>query len=116
MATMEQIKRGMMSFVDEEILAKMPMGLKKVALATGFSLAIENADKTLRKNIDHPIIKMLGVIDGDTIDIDQVASVMTRYISDEGFKQNVSLMGISFGDMVFRKSDVENIRSRILNA
>lgn len=107
MATMEQIKRGMMSYVDDEILAKMSMGMKKVVLATGFTLAIENADKTLRKNIDHPIIKMLGVVDGDVIDIDQVASVMTRYIPD---------VGISFWNMVFRKSDVENIRSRILNA
>jgi hypothetical protein len=116
MATIEQIKRGLATFVDKEMLAKMQIGsFQRVMIGTGIGLALSNLDKTLR--FDNPIISMLGVVNEDgTINIDSVASELKKNIPDEGMRFDLDILGIKLGSIVFHKNDVEILRTNITSA
>ena len=116
MATIEQIKRGIATFVDNEMLAKMQIGsFQRVMIGTGIGLALSNLDKTLR--FDNPIISMLGVVNEDgTINIDSVASELKKNIPDEGMRFDLDILGIKLGSIVFHKNDVEILRTNIASA
>jgi hypothetical protein len=116
MATIDQIKRGLATFVDKEMLAKMQIGsFQRVMIGTGIGLALSNLDKTLR--FDNPIISMLGVVNEDgTINIDSVASELKKNIPDEGMRFDLDILGIKLGSIVFHKNDVEILRTNITSA
>ena len=116
MVTLEQIKKGLANFADTEILAKMQMGsLQRVALGAGVGLALSNLEKTI--HLDSPAIAMLGVVNEDgTIDIDKVASELKKNFPDEGMRFEIDFLGFKFGTMVLRKSDIETLRTYIVNA
>lgn len=116
MATIEQIKRGLATFVDKEMLAKMQIGsFQRVMIGTGIGLALSNLDKTLR--FDNPIISMLGVVNEDgTINIDSVASELKKNIPDEGMRFDLDILGIKLGSVLFHRADAESLRTYIVNA
>jgi hypothetical protein len=116
MATIEQIKRGLATFVDKEMLAKMQIGsFQRVMIGTGIGLALSNLDKTLR--LDNPVVSMFGIVNEDgTVNVDAVASELKKNIPDEGMRFDIDILGIKLGSLLFHKNDVELLRTSIVNA
>lgn len=70
METVEQVKRGIANFIDAEVVPVMPKW-KGITLAVGASLMIDGkADELL----NHPLVKMMGVVDGNAVDVDKLYS------------------------------------------
>jgi hypothetical protein len=116
MATIEQIKRGLATFVNKEMLAKMQIGsFQRVMIGTGIGLALSNLDKTLR--LDNPVVSMFGIVNEDgTVNVDAVASELKKNIPDEGMRFDIDILGIKLGSLLFHKNDVELLRTSIVNA
>lgn len=68
MENIEKVKRGIAMFVDNEVAPVMPKW-KGIAFAAGAALIIEANANTL---INHPMISMLGVVEGDNVDVDKL--------------------------------------------
>lgn len=72
MVSMDQVKRGVANFIDGEVVPIMPRW-KGVLLSTGAALMIEGKASEL---VHHPLVQMMGVVDGDSVDIDKLYSTM----------------------------------------
>lgn len=70
MESVDQVKRGIANFIDAEVVPVMPKW-KGIALAVGASLMIEGKTDEL---LNHPLVKMMGVVNGDKIDVDKLYS------------------------------------------
>ena len=118
MATIDQVTRGVAAFADAELLNKLPAGgVKKFGIGMVMTLAIANMDKIVRTGMQHPMASLLGIGSADgTINLDAVAEAAKKNIGDEGLKVNLSLLGFTFGDVTFHRSDVDTLRSYIMNA
>ena len=72
MATMTQVKTGLVRFVDNDILPHLPTG-KKVALGIYVALAANNLEAKAMQYIHHPAVSVLEVVDSNgNVDIDKV--------------------------------------------
>lgn len=70
MESIDQVKRGIANFIDAEVVPVMPKW-KGIALAVGASLMIEGKTDEI---LNHPLVKMMGVVNGDKIDVDKLYS------------------------------------------
>lgn len=118
MANIDQIKRGLAAYADEEILNKLPVGgVKKFGIGTVLTLFIDNLDRTMAAGLQHPLAGMLGIKNADdTINVNALSEALKKNMGDEGVKVNLALIGFSFGDMTFHRSDVDALRNYIMNA
>lgn len=118
MVNIDQVKRGIAAYADTEIMSKIPGGgLKKIGIGTMLTLFINNLDKTLDSSAGAPMLGMLGIKNADgSVNIDAIAEAMKKNIDDSGAKINLAFWGIPIGDMTFHRSDVDALRTYILNA
>lgn len=72
MESIDQVKRGIANFVDSEVAPIMPRW-KGVLLSAGAALMIEGKSNEL---IKHPMVQLMGVIDGDMVDVDKLYSTI----------------------------------------
>lgn len=72
MENIEKVKRGIATFVDNEIAPILPKW-KGIAFAAGAALMLEAKANVL---MNHPFITMLGVVDGDNVDVDKIYSAI----------------------------------------
>lgn len=72
MATMTQVKTGLVRFVDSDILPHLS-GAKKIGLGIYVALAANNLEARVYQHVNHPAVSMLDVIDANgNVDIDKV--------------------------------------------
>lgn len=72
MVTMDQIKRGIGRYVDEEIAPKLT-GVKRYGVQVYTGLALQSAEKAMEEIMQHPAIRMLGLMDDNhRFDIDRL--------------------------------------------
>lgn len=72
MENIEQVKRGLANFVDNEVAPIMPRW-KGVLLSAGAALMIEGKTGEI---LNHPMVQMLGVVNGDMVDTDRLYSAI----------------------------------------
>lgn len=118
MVNIGQIKRGLASFVDAEILPAIPAGtLKRTLIGAGVGLYLANLEKTLSGLSDNALVAALGIIDeAGNVDIDKLAEELKRNMAPEGLKINLDVMGFHLGDMTLHQSDIESLRVHIVNS
>ena len=118
MVTIGQIKKGLASFVDAEILTKIPAGtLKRTLIGAGAGLYLANLEKTLSGASQSALVAGLGVADEHgNVDIDRLAEELRRNMPPEGVKINLDVMGVHLGDMTLHQSDIDTLRHHITSA
>lgn len=115
MATIAQIERGAVNFIDGEIAPKIPVNvpngqLKKIAAVAGAAYAVRNG---LRKAVSNPALAAIGAVDENgNIDVAGMAEAVTAQIPDSGFKVTVPILG----DLTFFREDVERLKTYIEEA
>ena len=112
MVSIQQVKRGIAAFIDNEIMPGIPNGAKKILIGTYISLALKNLDK----GIGAPAIAFLGIAENGNVDIDTVIEQMKNNIPLEGMKVDLTVMGMNFGDIKFHKDDADRLKNYILNS
>ena len=118
MVNMNQFRRGITAYADNEILNKLPAtGLKKLGFGTAITLFVANVDRIIAEYSKSPIMGLLGVMDTDgTVNIDALAEALKKNMGDSGEHVEVNAFGVHLGDITLHRADVDTLRSYILNA
>lgn len=115
MATIQQIEKGAVRYIDTvmapEIPTNIPNGqLKKIAAISGVVYAIRKGLQRLNAN---PALSTIGAIDGNgNIDVEGMAEIFRQQIPNDGFKMAVPILG----DLTFYTEDIDKILQYIKEA
>ena len=106
MVTIEQVKAGVLKYVETDMLPKI-MGWKKIALGAYVALASENFTEMTRQYWNHPAVAVLNVFDATgNADIDKVYNAMYPMMAN-GEKITIPIPVV--GDYTADRSDLEKI-------
>lgn len=113
MVSINQVELGLAAYLDAEVLPKLPMTgqydpLKKVVVATGAMYTVKRGRNLLVRY--EPLLSSIGLINGDSVDIEGVREELRGQIPAEGLAVNVPLLG----ELRFYKADIDTIYSYIM--
>lgn len=114
MVNIAKVQKGIASFLDNEMMSKLPDGgLQKVIVGVMSALIIRKGDTAIDMLKANPIAIGLGVFDGNgDMDLDLLKDVIKENIPDTGLKINLPIVG---GMTVF-KEDIDSLHRHIVNA
>lgn len=113
MATITQIERGAVRFIDNEIAPKIPTNIpngqiKKLAVVAGAVYAVKHG---LEKLAAHPALSAIGAVDENgNVDVDGIVEIAREQIPEKGLKVTVPILG----DLTFFPEDMERLRTYIM--
>ena len=111
MVTIEQVKNGLMKYIDTEILPHTN-GAKRFAVGVFSALAAQNAETALMKYRENPAITMLGVVDeNNNVDIDKIYSAAISAMPDR-LSLDIPLVGV----FTIGKADLDQMLDLIKGA
>lgn len=118
MATIEQVRRGFASYIDNEIIAVIPGGtMRKVVIGAAATMLAANMERMLANATNNPTIQALGIVAEDgTVNVDALADALRRNMTDEGVKVAPDIMGFRLGEMTFKRQDIDRLREYIVNS
>lgn len=105
MATIQQVKNGLVKYIDNDMLPHLS-GFKKIGLGIYTALAAENVANIVMKYKDHPAISVLGIIDGSNVDVDKLYNAVYPMFNN-GQKQIIDIPVI--GEYVVDSTDIEKL-------
>lgn len=106
MVSLEQMKNGLMRYIDNDMLPKLT-GMKKIGLGIYAALAGKNLVSIVQQYANHPAIAMLGVMDDShNIDLDKLYEAAIHAFAD-GDKITLSIPMI--GDYTIDHTDVDKL-------
>lgn len=91
MENIEKVKRGIATFIDNEVAPIMPRW-KGIAFSAGAALTLEARSNDL---MHHPMIAMMGVVDGDNVDVDKMYNALK--IKAQG-KWPIEILGLKMSE------------------
>ncbi len=112
MATIEQIERGAVKFIDAELAPKIPVNipngqLKKIAAVAGAVYAVKHG---LEKLVGNPALAAIGAVDADgNVDLEGIAAIAEEQIPEKGFQVTVPILG----DLTFFREDLGRLLAYI---
>lgn len=108
----KRVIQGVVNYIDDEIVSKFNGSWKAWALggmAAIFAARAETAFAALR---DNPALKALGLIDGETVDIDTIYAELLR----QAQKGTATVELPIIGAVTFSAADVESVYRHIKDA
>lgn len=112
MVKLESVKRGIASYLDSELIPQINNPLGKFGAGVVISLSLTNLGNVAKNSVHNPIVSMIGVTDGESVDIEALAAAAKANMPKEGLK--LSLPAI--GDFTFHEADVEELVNLITMA
>lgn len=114
MVKLESVKRGMASFLDSELMPKIPSTdpLKKFGAGVVIALAISGMDNVVKNLAQNRLVSLAGLSDGETVDLDAIANAISKNIPQEGVKMDLPMIGV----ITLDPEDVEKLTQRIMQA
>lgn len=114
MVKIESVKRGMASFLDSELMPKIPNTdpLKKFGAGVVIALAISGMDNVVKNLSQHRLVSMAGLSDGENVDLDALTNAISKNIPQEGVKMNLPMLGV----ITLDPEDVDKLTKRIMQA
>lgn len=93
--SIEQIKRGVAAYLDNEFMPMFDEGsIKKVIAGAAISLAITRYSAMADLLLDNQFVKALGVVDENrNVDVDTLAVALKQNMPKDGVKVDVPSMG-----------------------
>lgn len=106
------ISKGLVNFVDAEILPKMN-GMQKWIVGTGVGLLSKKAESFLDGVMQLPLVKTLGIVDDNGhVDIETVFTELSKQASKTPATISIPMIG----DIKLNNEDVDALYRHILNA
>lgn len=117
MTTINDVERGIANYLDEELIPKLPEnGFQKVLAGAAVSILIRRAGSSIETIKDHPVVKMMGILeeqqDGTIlVDLDIIRDELKNQLTNNPNGINVDVPVI--GTMTFHASDIDRIYEHI---
>lgn len=107
-----KVVQGLMAYADAEILSKLNGSMKGWMVGAVLELLGGSAENTFRQIQSIPMIEVLGVIDGENIDVDRLYGILRKQA-----QRGPATMNIRFiGPITFTASDVDALYRHIKGA
>ena len=104
-----RVLRGIAAYIDDEIVSKLAGSWKAWALGGLAAIAVNRGDALITQYASHPVVKGLGLMDGEMIDVDVIINELRRQASRSTATIDVPLIGpITFGS-----SDIDSLYRHI---
>lgn len=96
MVTVNQMQRGVTTFIDREIAPHLS-GFEKVVVGGGANLIVSKLPDVMSKLNENPMISALGIYDKESgkMDIDAVYNAVKPYISAEPFSIKIPVAEVT---------------------
>ena len=112
MVKISAVSRGLVNFIDSEILPKM-QGWQKWAFGTVAGVMAKKSDTLLNDLTKNPLVKSLGIIDKDgNVDIETIYAELSK----QADKTPAVIPIPMIGEIRLNAEDVESLYRFILNA
>lgn len=103
---------GIASYIDDEIVSKLAGSWKAWAVGGLAGIAVSRADGLITQYANNPMVKALGLIDGENIDVDVIIAELRKQAQRGTATIDVPLIGpITFGP-----ADVDSLHRHIMQA
>ena len=111
MYTIERVMQGITSYLDAEVMDKLPTSGKWV-MGTVVGMASHKAHTVVESLKENPVVSMLGIIDEDEhIDADALLDSLKTSAERYG---NVTMEIPLVGRLTFTSTDIDHLRSYIV--
>lgn len=104
------VLRGIASYIDAEIVAKLAGSWKAWAVGAAAGLAVARADAVITKLSDNAAVKALSLIDGENIDVDIIIAELRRQAQKGAAVVDIPLIG----PVTFGAADVDSLHRHIM--
>lgn len=107
MTSIEQIKNGIQRYVDYDLSPGLPE-LAQAMIGGAVALYIAKAETILRRLSGEPYVAVLGIIDGDQVDVEAIHDAFAPRV-----KGTIPVKLPLIGSMSFDRAEVEKLFERI---
>lgn len=110
MVPISRVKNGIVKYLDAEVINKLP-GWKSWVFGAGAIIMLSKIDTVIAQIKEHPLVKTMGVIEGDMVDVE------TLYAAFEKQAQTVGAVDISIpmiGELRMGASDIDRLYNMIM--
>nr|DAG65527.1 MAG TPA: hypothetical protein [Caudoviricetes sp.] len=91
---------GILRYIENELLPQLT-GLKRAGATVYVALASKNMERLMQEYKDHQAVQVLGVIDGDEIDVDKLYDALEPVMKDR-MRVDIPIVG----EFVFDHDDL----------
>lgn len=106
-----KVLNGISLFVEKDLISKMNGSMKAWALGTAVALAVKRGPKVFSEVRDNPVIKALGLVDGEMIDIEAIYPELLS----QAQKHTATLDIPMIGPVTYSTNDVESLYKLIMD-
>lgn len=110
MVPINKVKNGIVKYLDAEVINKLP-GWRSWVFGAGAIIMLSKVDTVIDQVKEHPVVKMMGVIDGDMVDVE------TIYAAFKKQTQTVGAVDISIptiGNLRMGTADIDRLYNFIM--
>lgn len=83
MVNINKVKNGIVKFLDTEVINKLP-GWKSWVFGAGAIIMLSKIDTVIAQIKEHPVVKTMGVIEGDMVDVETLHSAFRKQAQTVG--------------------------------
>lgn len=107
-----RVIKGLTDYIDADILSKLNGSAAKWAAGAAVAIAARRADQIYQEIAKNPMVRALGVVDGENVDVETIYAELLRQAQQGSATLNVPVLGpITFGP-----ADVESLYRHIMGA
>lgn len=112
MVHMSKVMRGIANYVDREIVGKLRGSLSAWIVGGVTVLALNKAETIMHNLNDNPMVKALGIIDGEQVDVES----LYRELRTQAEKSNATVDLPLIGSITLGVNDVDRLYRLIMEA
>lgn len=111
MVTINQIEKGLASYMDRELASMLPDNtIQKVIAGAALSLMIRRSGNMISALQENQFVKMLDIFDAEgNLDIDTLAEAVKQHMPDKGVKIEIPMLGA----VNVKKDDIDKLHEHI---
>ena len=103
---------GIAGYIDDEIVSRLAGSWKAWAVGGLAGIAVSRADALFTQYANNPIVKGLGLVDGENIDVDIIIAELRKQAQRGTATVDIPLIG----PVTFGPADVDSLHRHIMSA
>lgn len=107
-----KVIQGLINYIDADILSKLNGSATKWAAGAAVAIAARRAEQIYKEISNNPMVRMLGIVDGENVDVDLLYAELLRQAQQGSATLNIPMLG----PITFAAADVESLYRHIMGA